>query len=148
MIRLHHAALASLLLLGGCHVRGMFSSQVNALPMPAGFDPACVTRALERTPNVSQVQFFRVTDPERPYRLIWHYRFGEGWHHEASLTLGDAQGNVPFSNGVFSNAILYPWGHRQSPTFDAFRPVMLAVNRQIEADCGLPLAGRVRIRGG
>jgi hypothetical protein len=147
MTRLRCAVLASLSLLGGCHVRGMLSSNVDALPMPAGFDPGCITRALERTPSVSHVQFLPATDPKLPRRMTWNYAFRDRMDDGASLTLGDVQGDVQYSNSASANAILYPWGRLQSPMLDAFRPVMLAVNRQIEADCGLPLAGRVRIRG-
>jgi hypothetical protein len=125
-----------LLLLGGCHASQALVSDVGPIPLAASLDTQCVTAAIGRAPGVTYVKIDPAPEGTPP-RPLWRYGFGP---HRAVLSLFRIGETARYSN-IFAIRASRD-GH---VVLDAFEPVMAAVNRQVEADCGLALHGPVKI---
>jgi hypothetical protein len=130
-------AIPPLLLLGGCHASQSLVSEVGPIPLATPLDTQCVTAAIGRAPGVTYVKIDPTPEGAPAPRPLWQYGFGP---HRAILSLFGIGETARYTN-IFT----IPASRDGNAVLDAFEPVMAAVNRQVEADCGLALHGPVKI---
>lgn len=127
-----------LLLLGGCRVTQSLTSEVEAIPLASARDTQCITAAIERTAGVTHVEFRPSPEGVPSPRPLWLYGFGD---HRATLSIFGIGEIARYTNRFGVR------GSREAPAqLDAFEPVMAAVNRRLESECGLPLDGPLPIQ--
>jgi sirohydrochlorin ferrochelatase len=126
-----------LLLLSGCHATQAIRSEVGPIPLATPLDRQCVTAAIGRAPGVTSVKLDPAPDGASAPQPSWRYGYGE---QVAMLYIFVTGGNAHYVN-----TFAIPASRGGNALLDAFEPVMAAVNRQVEADCGLALRGPVKI---
>lgn len=129
-----HVALLPLLLLGGCYNPRGILMQAREIPASSIPGAECVAAAIGRVPGVRRLEIWGRGESSNVYLA---YRIGREY---ASLSIGRENTDLRFSHDLSVNA-----GPRATARLDAMEPMMLAVNRRIEAECGLALEGRVSI---
>jgi sirohydrochlorin ferrochelatase len=130
-------AIAPLLLLGGCHATQALVSEAGPIALAAPIDVQCVTAAVGRAPGVAFVEPDTTPKGAAYPRSLWFYGFGA---HRAMLLLSGAG-----ATAYYRNVFAIPASRQGGATLDLFEPVLAAVNRQIESDCGLALHGPMKI---
>ena len=137
MKRAGRLAILTLLLLGGCRSTQSLMSDVGPIRLGSALDMQCVTAAIERAPGVTHVELQPAPKGAAGPPPLWHYGFDD---HRAHLSIFGIGETVRYNNIFAIRA-----SREGNATLDAFEPVMAAVNRQVETDCGLALHGPVPI---
>jgi hypothetical protein len=136
MARCHLALLIPMSALAACDPMYGLSSSTSLPYLP---DPDCVESAIEAAEGVDWVR--REPELEKMFRgretRVWTYGHME---YENVLSLGSSHGDdISMVNGTVLRKPMLA-AHRE-----AFEPVMHAINREIEDQCGAPIAANVKL---